>query len=101
MYVGFSKDSIAAALVTARNRATLLTVAMVLIGIGGAVGLATLLSRPISRLTAGARAIAQGNFQVVFAVPPPPELGPPTEAVNQMARSLPREGENKPGVPRD
>src|SRR5438552_8158415 len=50
LYVGFSKDSIATALVTARNRATLVTVAMVLIGIGGAVGLATLLSRPISRL---------------------------------------------------
>src|SRR6266540_1259128 len=88
LYVGFSKDSIAAALVTARNRATLVTVAMVLVGIGGAVGLATLLSRPISRLMAGTRAIAQGNFHVVLPVTSRDELGSLTESFNQMARSL-------------
>ena len=88
LYVGFSKGSIAAALVTARNRATLVTVAMVLIGIGGAVGLATLLSRPISRLMAGTRAIAQGNFHVVLPVTSRDELGTLTESFNQMARSL-------------
>src|SRR2546425_6992734 len=88
LYVGFSKDSIATALVTARNRATLVTVAMVLIGIGGAVGLATLLSRPISRLMAGTRAIAQGNFHVVLPVTSREQPGTPPGSFNQMARSL-------------
>jgi adenylate cyclase len=88
LYVGFSKDSIAAALVTARDRATVATVVLVLIGIGGAVGLATLLSHPIRRLMAGTRAIAEGNFHVVLPVTSRDELGTLTESFNQMARSL-------------
>ena len=88
LYVGFSKDAIAAALASARNRATVATVALVLIGIGGAVGLATLLSRPIFRLMAGTRAIAEGNFQIALPVTSRDELGTLTESFNQMARSL-------------
>ena len=88
LYVGFGKESIAAALATARNRATLVTVVLVLIGIGGAVGLATLLSRPIFRLMAGTRTIAEGNFHVVLPVTSHDELGTLTESFNQMARSL-------------
>ena len=88
LYVGFSKDAIAAALDSARNRATVATVALVLIGIGGAVGLATLLSRPIFRLMAGTRAIAEGNFHVALPVTSRDELGTLTESFNQMARSL-------------
>jgi adenylate cyclase len=88
LYVGFGKDSIAAALTTARNRAMLVTIALVLIGIGGAVGLATLLSHPIFRLVAGTRAIAEGNFHVVLPVTSRDELGTLTESFNQMARSL-------------
>src|SRR5262249_59642858 len=63
-------------------------VALVLIGIGGAVGLATLLSRPIFRLMAGTRAIAEGNFHVALPVTSRDELGTLTESFNQMARSL-------------
>jgi adenylate cyclase len=88
LYVGFSKESITAALATARNRATLITVGLVMVGIGGAVALATLLSRPIFRLVAGTRAIAEGNFQVALPVTSRDELGTLTEAFNQMARSL-------------
>src|SRR5215813_2806704 len=47
LYLGFSKQSINAALARARNEALLITCVMILVGIGGAVGLATLLSRPI------------------------------------------------------
>ena len=88
LYVGFSKQSIATALRTARNRATLITVAMVVIGIAGAIALATLLSRPIFRLVAGTRAIAEGNFQIALPVTSRDELGMLTESFNQMARSL-------------
>jgi adenylate cyclase len=88
LYVGFSKEAIAAALTTARNRATLITVALVVIGIAGAVGLATVLSRPIFRLVQGTRAIAEGNFQIALPVTTRDELGTLTESFNQMARSL-------------
>jgi len=88
LYVGFSKQTIAAALASARNRATMITFALVLIGVAGAVGLATMLSRPIFRLVQGTRAIAEGNFQIVLPVTSRDELGTLTESFNQMARSL-------------
>jgi adenylate cyclase len=88
LYVGFSKETIAAALTTARNRATLITVALVVISVAGAVGLATVLSRPIFRLVQGTRAIAEGNFQIALPVTSRDELGRLTESFNQMARSL-------------
>jgi adenylate cyclase len=88
LYVGFSKQTITAALTAARNRATLITVALVAIGVAGAVALATMLSRPIFRLVQGTRAIAEGNFQIVLPVTSRDELGTLTESFNQMARSL-------------
>jgi adenylate cyclase len=88
LYVGFSTESIAAALATARNRATLITVALVVIGVAGAVGLATMLSRPIFRLVQGTKVIAEGNFQIALPVTSHDELGTLTESFNQMARSL-------------
>lgn len=88
LYVGFSKETITAALATARNGATLITVALVAIGVAGAVGLATVLSRPIFRLVQGTRSIAEGNFQIALPVTSSDELGTLTESFNQMARSL-------------
>jgi adenylate cyclase len=88
LYLGFSKQSINAALAKARNEALLVTCVMIAVGIGGAVGLATLLSRPIFRLMEGTRAIAAGNFHVVLKVPSRDEIGMLTESFNQMARSL-------------
>src|SRR6266542_675624 len=64
LYLGFSEDSIAAALGRGRRQAGLITLVMVCLGIGAAVGLATLLSRPIFRLVDGTRAISAGDFGV-------------------------------------
>src|SRR5215471_15959415 len=88
LYLGFSKHSINVALARARNEALLITCIMVAVGIGGAVGLATLLSRPIFKLVEGTRAIAAGNFHVALKVPSRDEIGVLTESFNQMARSL-------------
>ena len=88
LYLGFSQQAINAALAKARNEALLITAVMIAAGIGGAVGLATLLSRPIFRLMEGTRAIAAGNFHVVLKVPSRDEIGMLTESFNQMARSL-------------
>src|SRR5215813_669301 len=88
LYLGFSKHSINVALAKAQNEALLITCLMVAVGIGGAVGLATLLSRPIFKLVEGTRAIATGNFHVVLKVPSRDEIGVLTESFNQMARSL-------------
>jgi len=88
LYLGFSKHSINVALAKARNEALLITCLMVAVGIGGAVGLATLLSRPIFKLVEGTRAIAAGNFHVALQVPSRDEIGVLTESFNQMARSL-------------
>jgi adenylate cyclase len=88
LYLGFSQASIDAALGRARNEAFYITVVMIAAGIGGAVGLAALLSRPIFRLMEGTRAIASGNFNVTLPVPSRDEIGMLTESFNQMARSL-------------
>ncbi len=88
LYLGFSQASIAAALHKARNNAVLISLAMVLIGIGGSVALASFLSAPILKLMEGTRAIAAGNFAVSLAVPSRDEIGDLTRSFNQMAQSL-------------
>jgi adenylate cyclase len=88
VYLGFSRKPIEQALVRARNQALLASAVMVVIGLAGAVGLATLLSRPIHRLVDGTRAIAAGDYGVSLAVPSGDELGVLTESFNRMAKSL-------------
>ncbi len=88
LYLGFSQRAIDAALAKARNEAAAITFVMVVLGIGGGVGLAALLSRPIHRLVGGTRAIAEGNFNVTLQVSSRDEIGALTESFNRMARSL-------------
>jgi class 3 adenylate cyclase len=88
LYLGFSDRSIAASLRHARNQALLVTVVMVLVGVAGAVGLGTVLSRPIFRLVAGTRSIAGGNLSVALPVTSRDELGDLTRSFNEMARAL-------------
>ena len=88
LYLGFSEEAITAALASARNQALLITLLMVLAGLGGAVGLAALLSRPIFRLVQATGAIAAGNFNITLPVASRDELGALTDSFNRMARSL-------------
>ena len=88
LYLGFSNRSIVASLRHARNQAVIITVIMVILGVAGAVGLATVLSRPIFRLVSGTRTIAEGNFNVVLPVTSHDELGDLTSSFNDMARAL-------------
>ena len=88
LYLGFSEEAITAALASARNQALLITLIMVLAGLGGAVGLAALLSRPIFRLVQATGAIAAGNFNIALPVASRDELGVLTDSFNRMARSL-------------
>jgi adenylate cyclase len=88
LYVGFSTKAIAAAVGQARNQAALITGFMVALGVGGAIALATVLSRPIFRLVEATRAIARGDLSVSLPVTSRDELGVLTESFNRMARSL-------------
>jgi adenylate cyclase len=88
LYLGFSEEAITAALASARNQALVITLVMVLAGLGGAVGLAALLSRPIFRLVQATGAIAAGNFNITLPVASRDELGVLTDSFNRMARSL-------------
>src|SRR5437773_7322816 len=88
LYLGFSEESIVAAVSKARRQAGLVTLGMVSLGIAAAVGLATLLSRPIFRLVEGTRAIAGGDFKVSLPITSHDELGTLTQAFNQMVKSL-------------
>src|SRR5204863_4647688 len=86
--VGFGTDAISTAVSRARNQAFLITAFMVVLGVGGAIALATLLARPIHRLVAATEAVAQGDFKVSLPVTTRDELGVLTESFNRMARSL-------------
>lgn len=88
VYVGFSQGSMHRALTAARTYTAVITAVMLAVGIAGAFGLATLLSRPIRRLMEGTRRIAEGDFAVSLAIPSRDEIGALTDAFNQMARSL-------------
>jgi adenylate cyclase len=88
LYLGFSQESIAAALQRARTNAVLISLGMVLLGIGGSVALASFLSAPILKLMEGTRTVASGNFAVSLPVPSSDEIGDLTRSFNQMAQSL-------------
>ena len=64
LYLGFSRKPIDEAVATARNSTIVISAAMVIVGILGALGLATVLSGPVMRLVEGTRAVAAGNFQI-------------------------------------
>ncbi|HEX2437509.1 MAG TPA: adenylate/guanylate cyclase domain-containing protein [Methylomirabilota bacterium] len=88
VYVGFSQARIALAASHARTRAVVITLAMLAVGVGGAVGLGAALARPIVRLMQGTRAVADGDFSLTLPVTSSDELGALTQAFNTMARSL-------------
>jgi adenylate cyclase len=88
LYLGVSQQSIELALRQTRNRVLGITLLMVLVGVCGAIALATLLSRPIFRLVNATRSIAAGDFRVALPVTSRDEIGTLTDAFNQMARSL-------------
>jgi adenylate cyclase len=88
LYLGVSQRANVAALARARNNAIFVSVAMVLLGIGGAFALGSVLSRPISRLMEGTRAISDGNYAITLYVPSRDEIGELTHSFNEMAASL-------------
>ena len=88
LYLGFSQRANVAALASARDNAILVSLAMVALGIAGAFTLGTVLSRPISRLVDGTRAIADGNFAITLHVASRDEIGALTHSFNEMAASL-------------
>ena len=88
LYLGFSRKPIDEAVAAARNSTIVISAAMVVVGVLGALGLATVLSGPVMRLVEGTRAVAAGNFQIHLPVTSRDEIGALTESFNQMAKNL-------------
>ena len=88
LYLGFSDQSIRKTIAKARNQTLWITVLMILGGIGGAVGLAIVLTKPILKLAQGTKAIAAGSFDITLPVSSRDEIGDLTESFNDMAKSL-------------
>src|SRR6185436_5831040 len=88
LYLGVSQRANAEALIHARNKAIFVSVIMVGLGIVGAFALGWVLSRPISRLMEGTRAIKDGNYAITLHVDSRDEIGELTQSFNEMAASL-------------
>jgi class 3 adenylate cyclase len=88
VFLGFTQRSIEGALRQARNQTIVISAVMVLAGLAGALGLATIMVRPILRLAQGTRAVAAGDFNVRIDVTSRDEIGALTEDFNLMARNL-------------
>jgi adenylate cyclase len=88
LYIGFSKLAVTDAVTAARNQAIYVTAFMILLGVAGAVTLATVLARPIFRLVEATQVIAGGNLTVEVPVTTHDELGVLTASFNRMVRSL-------------
>jgi len=88
LYLGVSQRANGEALALARRNAIYVSMAMVILGIAGAFTLGYRLSRPISRLMEGTRAVAEGNYAITLHVPSRDEIGALTQSFNDMATSL-------------
>jgi adenylate cyclase len=88
LYIGFSKLAVTDAVTEARTQALYVTAFMILLGVAGAVALATVLSRPIFRLVEATQVIGAGNLTVEVPVTTHDELGVLTDSFNRMVRSL-------------
>jgi len=88
LYLGFSDRSIRDTIAKARQQTLWITGLMILAGIGGAVGLAIVLTKPILKLAQGTKAIAAGSFDITLPVTSRDEIGDLTESFNEMAKSL-------------
>ena len=88
LYIGFSKLAVTHAVTEARQQALYVTAFMIILGVAGAVTLATVLSRPIFRLVQATQLIAAGNLTVEVPVTTHDELGVLTASFNKMVRSL-------------
>jgi class 3 adenylate cyclase len=88
LYIGFSKLAVTHAVTEARQQALYVTAFMIILGVAGAVTLATVLSRPIFRLVHATQLIAGGNLTVEVPVTTHDELGVLTASFNKMVRSL-------------
>jgi adenylate cyclase len=88
LYLGFSDRSIRQTIARARNQTLWITAMMILGGIGGAVGLAIVLTKPIHKLAQGTKAIAAGSFDITLPITARDEIGDLTQSFNDMAKSL-------------
>src|SRR5262249_1963329 len=88
LYLGFSRKPIDQAVATARNSTMVISAAMVVVGVLGALGLATVLSGPVMRMVEGTGVVAEGNLQITLPVTSRDEIGALTESFNQMAKNL-------------
>ena len=88
LYIGFSKLAVTHAVTEARQQALYVTAFMIVLGVAGAVTLATVLSRPIFRLVEATHLISSGNLSVEIPVTTHDELGVLTASFNRMVRSL-------------
>jgi adenylate cyclase len=88
LYLGFSDQAIRQTIAKARNQTLWITILMIFGGIGGAVGLAIVLTTPILKLAQGTKAIAAGSFDITLPVSTRDEIGDLTQSFNDMARSL-------------
>jgi class 3 adenylate cyclase len=69
LYIGFSKLAVTDAVTAARNQAIYVTAFMILLGVAGAVILATVLARPIFRLVDATHVIAREVVEEVLKDP--------------------------------
>jgi adenylate cyclase len=88
LYLGFSDRTIRQTIAKARNQTVWITAIMILGGIGGAITLAIILTKPIFKLAQGTKSIAGGQFDITLPVTSRDEIGDLTESFNLMAKSL-------------
>lgn len=88
LYLGFSDRSIRETIAAARKNSLWITGLMVLGGIGGAVGLAIFLTKPILKLAQGTKLIAAGSYDITLPVTTRDEIGDLTDSFNDMAKNL-------------
>jgi len=88
LYLGFSDRSIRQTIARARHQTLWITAVMILGGIGGAIGLGIVLTKPIHKLAQGTKAIAAGSFDITLPIVARDEIGDLTESFNDMAKSL-------------
>ena len=88
VHIGFSEENIENYAAKITNLGIEIAIIVLILGVGGAVVFATVITKPVSELTKGVEAVGSGNLNYKVHVKTKDEVGKLSESFNEMVEKL-------------